>query len=342
MKKKRIVSVLVVTFMLLVTFQVGIIKAEDNDSGYVVGFSNSFNGNSYRQLSEKMLRNVSDELVASGVLKKDIIFAEANQNLPKQVQQIQAFIQQGVDAIIIDPGSSTALNGVLRKASQAGIPCIIVNDGPVNSNAELVYQINFNLKDITGILTKYIAEKLNGKGNIIELRGQAGTESDKLMHQGVLDVLADYPEINIVAEVYTDWTGAKAQTELASVLPTIDDKIDAIVTQGGDSYAAVQVFEKTNRELPIIGGDNRGYFLRWWANEAPEGYETLSVSANPWNVAAGLYVAIDILNGVDVPHEISFPIAQITTENIDNYSEIKPESIGAPTYDHQWVKETLY
>ena len=61
------------------------------------------------------------------------------------------------------------------------------------------------------------------------------------MHQGVLNALKDYPDVKVVSEIYTDWTGSKAQSELNSVLPTLD-KVDGLVTQGGDAYAAVQAF----------------------------------------------------------------------------------------------------
>lgn len=59
----------------------------------------------------------------------------------------------------------------------------------------------------------------------------------------------------------------------------------------------MQAFEAAGMELPVIGGDNRGYFLKWWANEAPDGYDTISVSSNPWDGATGVYVACDILSG---------------------------------------------
>lgn len=119
--------------------------AEDKGEGkgYVIGFSNSYNGNTYRQAMEGYLKEAAEELQKTGEVS-EVIFAESNQNNSTQVQQIENFILQGVDAIIIDPGSATALNGAIQEASDAGIPCIIINDGPVSSEAELCYQINFD------------------------------------------------------------------------------------------------------------------------------------------------------------------------------------------------------
>ena len=308
--------------------------------GYVIGFSNSYNGNTYRQAMEGYLKEAAEELQKTGEVS-EVIFAESNQNNSTQVQQIENFILQGVDAIIIDPGSATALNGAIQEASDAGIPCIIINDGPVSSEAELCYQINFDTIAQMGYLTEYVCEAIGGKGNIIELRGTAGSEFDNIAHEGVLKVLEKYPDIKVVAEIYTDWTGSKAQSELASVLPTLD-KVDGVVTQGGDSYAAVQAFQSAGLDLPIIGGDNRGYFLKWWANEAPEGYDTVSVSSNPWDGATGLYVAVDILDGMDVPKEMIHPFGIVTKDEVKDYADVADEAICCPTFDRDWVRDNLY
>lgn len=309
-------------------------------TNYVIGFSNSYNGNTYRQAMEAYAKAAADELIKTGEVK-ELIFAESNQNNSTQVQQIQNFIMQGVDAIIIDPGSATALNEAIQEASDAGIPCIIVNDGPVSSTAELCYQINFDTIAQMGELTKYVCEAIGGKGNIIELRGTAGSEFDAIAHEGVQKVLEDYPDVKVVSEIYTDWTGSKAQSELASVLPTLD-KVDGVVTQGGDSYAAIQAFLSAKRDLPVIGGDNRGYFLKWWANEAPEGYDTISVSSNPWDGATAVYVAVDILNGMDVPKVMIHPFGVVTKDDVKQFADVADEAIACPTYDREWVRENLY
>ncbi len=340
MKKK-------ILFVFMVVLSVGLIFANgqsENDSsksgGYVIGFSNSYNGNTYRQAMENFMREAAADLKSTGELK-ELIFAESNQNNSTQVQQIENFILQKVDAIIIDPGSGTALNGAIQEASDAGIPCIIINDGPISSKAELCYQINFDNVAMMSYLTDYVCNAIGGKGNLIELRGTAGSSFDGIAHSGVVEGLKNYPNVNVVSEIYTDWTGSKAQSELASVLPTLTS-IDGIVTQGGDSYAAVQAFLSAGLELPVIGGDNRGYFLKWWANEAPENYDTVSVSSNPWDGATGLYVAVDILDGLDVPKEMIHPFAIITKDTVQEYKDVADEAICCPTYDRDWVRTNLY
>lgn len=335
---KWLFVVLILCFVSGFMFAKGGKEAGASGGGYVIGFSNSFNGNTYRQAMEAHAREAAEALKATGELK-ELVFAESNQNNSVQVQQIQSFIMQKVDAIIIDPGSATALTGVIQEASDAGIPCIIVNDGPVESKAELCYQINFDAVDQMSFLAEWVCKKIGGKGNVIELRGTAGSSFDEIAHQGFRKVLDKYPDIKVVSEIYTDWTGSKAQSELASVLPTLP-KIDAILNQGGDSYAAVQAFKASGLPLPVIGGDNRGFFLKWWAKEAPD-YDSISVSSNPWDGATAVYVAVEILNGAKPPKEMIHPFGVITKDEIQNYANVADDAIACPTFDRQWVRENI-
>jgi ribose transport system substrate-binding protein len=313
-------------------------QADSKKGGYVIGFSNSFNGNTYRQAMEAHARDAAEKLKATGELK-ELIFAEANQNNSVQVQQIQSFIMQKVDAIIIDPGSATALTGVIQEASDAGIPVIIVNDGPVESQAELCYQINFDAVEQMSYLGEWVLKQINYKGNVIELRGAMGDSFDAVAHSGFRKVLDKYPDVKVVAEIYTDWTGSKAQAELSSVLPTLP-KIDAILNQGGDSYAAVQAFKAAGLPLPVIGGDNRGFFLKWWANEAPD-YNSISVSSNPWDGATAVYVAVDILNGAKPPKTMIHPFGIVTKDQVQQFKDVADEAIACPTFDREWVKQNI-
>jgi ribose transport system substrate-binding protein len=339
MKSGRIVFLVFLALFLSVTLVfAGGNKDTGKKGGYVIGFSNSFNGNTYRQAMEGHARDAAEKLKATGELK-ELIFAEANQNNSVQIQQIQSFIMQKVDAIIIDPGSATALTGVIQEASDAGIPVIIINDGPVESNAALCYQINFDAVEQMSFLAEWVLKEINYKGNVIELRGAMGDSFDAVAHQGFRKVLDKHPDVTVVAEIYTDWTGSKAQAELSSVLPTLP-KIDAILNQGGDSYAAVQAFKAAGRPLPVIGGDNRGFFLKWWANEAPD-YNSISVSSNPWDGATAVYAAVEILNGARPKNVMIHPFGVVTKDEVQQFRNVPDEAIACPTFDREWVKNNI-
>ena len=160
--------------------------AEEGEAkGIKVGFTNSYNGNSYRQTEEKQMQIVADKLKADGYISEYTV-AEANQDTATQIAQIEDFITQGYDIIIVDPASTSSLNNAIMEACDAGIPVITVNDGPVDCEADLLYQMYFENEEMTKALTEYVCEQMGGSGNLIELRGTAGTTTDDQFNQGVV------------------------------------------------------------------------------------------------------------------------------------------------------------
>lgn len=316
--------------------------AEATGEGIRIGFTNSYNGNSYRQTEEAQMEIVAEELKAQGYISEYTV-AEANQDAATQISQIEDFITQGYDIIIVDPASTSSLNNAIQEACDAGIPVITCNDGPVDMENDLLYQLYFDNVEMTKALTQFVCEQMGGKGNLIELRGTAGTATDDQFHQGVLEALEEYPDVTIVSEIYTDWTASKAQTELNSVLPTLAD-VQGLVTQGGDAYAAVQAFLSagySEADLPVIAGDNRGNFLNWWANEAPEGYQTLSMASNPYNGAMALYVAVDICAGETVANNMVVPFGQVTADTLSEYTGYGDDDVAFTALTWDEVKSQI-
>lgn len=315
-------------------------KKESGGDGYKIGFTDNYNGNSYHQSMEKYMQEVADELKKSGDIS-ELTIAEANQDAATQIPQIEDFVMQGYDLIVVDPCSTSSLNSAVQEACDAGIPVLVINDGPIDYENDLVYQLNFDFTDLAYTLTKEVCEQIGGKGSIIELRGTAGTTCDTQMHEGVEKALKEYPDVKIASEIYTDWTGSKAQSELNSVLPTLD-KVDGLVTQGGDAYAAVQAFTSAGySELPVIAGDNRGSFLSWWAKDAPEGYETISGACNPWDGGMAMYIAVDILNGEDVANNMNCPFGYVKADDVAQYADMAEDEVASTSYDWDTIKSDI-
>ena len=104
-------------------------EAKADAKGIKIGFTNSYNGNSYRQTEEEQMQIVADKLKEEGYISEYTV-AEANQDTATQIAQIEDFITQGYDVIIVDPASTSSLNNAIIEACDAGIPVITVNDGP--------------------------------------------------------------------------------------------------------------------------------------------------------------------------------------------------------------------
>ena len=306
--------------------------------GFVIGFSDNFNGNSFHQQQEAYFEELAKEMQAEGIIS-EYYMAVANNDTATQVSQIENFIMMGCDAIIIDPNSATGLNGVIEEAVEAGITVLVFNDGPVTTPS--CYQLNVDCVYNFGYLADWACEKLNYEGDVLVIRGVAGTAYDEMAYQGMMDVLNSYDGINVVGEVYGEWTSTIAQSEVAAILPSLSN-VDAVIGQGGDAYGAAQAFIAAGLEVPLITAGNRGDFLNWWMKEYEEnGYETISGMASPWFAAASLYLVIDILNGVDVPQYMYYPMELITIDNLMDYEGIADTAVAADEHDWEWVRENL-
>lgn len=310
--------------------------------GFVIGFSNSFNGNAYHQQAEANFTLVAERMKEAGVIS-DYFVTEAGGDNATQSAQIESLILKGVDALIVDPGSATALNGALEEAVAAGIPTLIVNDGPVT--AEGVYNLTFDYSQFASPCLEWVCEKLNGTGKIVLCRGMAGNECDNEIYAAWQATLKNYPDIEVVSEIYGEWNNGVSQQQMASVLPVLD-QVDAVICEGGDAWGVVQAFQAANREVPIVTGGNRGYFLNWWASVVPDGYEAVSGTTNPDILEASLFVAIDILRGKEVKKELDIGCIMIYQEdmvnNLDYYAQMDPESIANVMYTYDWVCQNIY
>ncbi|MCI8398009.1 MAG: ABC transporter substrate-binding protein [Oscillibacter sp.] len=307
--------------------------------GYVIAFTDAFNGNTFHQEIEQYYTDACEELKAQGIIK-DYVLDCANNDAAAQVSQIQNFIMMGVDAIIVDPTSGTALDGAIEEATAAGIPVISFNDGPISSPD--AYQILVDCVYNFDYITRWACEKMGGKGDLLLIRGLAGNEYDNQAYQGMQQALADFPDVNVVGEVYGEWNATVAQQEVASILPSLKN-VDFVVGQGGDAYGAVQAFQAAGMDVPLITAGHRANFINWWG-EAYEknGYETISGMATPWFGAAAVYYAIDVLDGKDVARYTVYPMELITVENLGEYAgKFDDTWVIATEHDWEWVRSEL-
>jgi ribose transport system substrate-binding protein len=101
------------------------------------------------------------------------------------------------------------------------------------------------------------------------------------------------------------------------VLPSLPE-IDAIVTQGGDGYGAAQAFRAAGRDIPIIIMGNRQDELAWWQEQRDaNGYETWSGTIAPGISTLAFWVAQQILDGKEVPKDLTVPYLTVTQETLD-------------------------
>jgi ribose transport system substrate-binding protein len=284
-------------------------------SGKKIAFSNNYAGNSWRQAMLDSYGIVTKKAVDDKIVGAADVFTTADKEVPTQAAQIQNLILQGYDAIVINASSPDALNGAVKQACDAGI-VVVSFDGIVTEPC--AWRVVVDFKDMGKQEVAQMATFQPKGGNLLEIRGLAGTSIDQAIHDGIVEAVKDHPEFKIVSSVEGDWDQTTAQKAVASVLPSLPDVV-GIVDQGGDGYGAAQAFAAAGKPRPTIIMGNRQDELQWWKEQKDkDGYVTWSASIAPGVSTLGFWVAQQILDGhKDVPHDLLVPYLSFTQENFE-------------------------
>ena len=285
-------------------------------SGKKIAFSNNYAGNSWRQAMLKSYDIVSKKAVADKVVGAADVFTTADKEVPTQAAQIQNLILQGYDAIVINASSPDALNGAIKQACDAGI-VVVSFDGTVTEPC--AYRVVVDFKDMGKQEVEQMANFQPHGGNLLEIRGLAGTSIDDAIHAGIAEGVAAHPTFKIVGSVTGDWDQTTAQKAVATVLPSLPPVV-GVVDQGGDGYGAAQAFAAAGKPRPTIIMGNRQDELEWWKEQkAKDGYMTWSASIAPGVSTLAFWVAQQVLDGNrNVPHDLLVPYLAFTQSNFEN------------------------
>src|SRR5882672_11118943 len=227
--------------------------ASADTSGKKIAFSNNYSGNSWRQAMLKSYDLVTKKAVADKVVGAADVFTTADKEVPTQAAQVQNLILQGYDAIVINAASPDALNGAIKQACDAGIT-VVSFDGIVTEPC--AYRVVVDFKDMGKQEIEQMAKFQPKGGNLLEIRGLAGTSIDDAIHAGILEGVAAHSEFKIVGSVTGDWDQTTAQKAVATILPSLPD-VAGIVDQGGDGYGAAQALAAAGKPRPTIIMGNR-------------------------------------------------------------------------------------
>jgi ribose transport system substrate-binding protein len=256
---------------------------------WVLGVSNTLVGNGWR---EEMICAVKAQAQASGVISK-VIVANRNGGPAEQAADIRNLISGGANAIVINPSSSTALNGVIAQAAARGIKIVSVDQ---RVTAPQAHNVTNDQVAYGRIGAEWLFKQLHGKGNVVEMRGIAGVPADTDRHTGFQQALKKYPGIKVVKQTFTGWSFAPGGKQMLDILNS-GVKVDGVWTSGID-YTVVNAFKTAGKSIvPIVGADNNQFLKQLMT---VSGFHGAAVT-NPATIGgAGAAVAIKLLQGKSV------------------------------------------
>ena len=158
------------------------------------------------QCSEDVWRDkLNDELKTSEYLNDSIIvkLASSNDDNVLQNKQVNQFIDEGVDLLIISPNQLSAISKAVDRAHDKGIP-VILYDRKTNSDKYTAF-IGCDNYTIGNSMGKFVVQQLQGHGRVVEICGLEGSSPAMERHRGFMDAIKSYPGIQMVASESGNW-----------------------------------------------------------------------------------------------------------------------------------------
>ncbi|MEN9918710.1 MAG: Sensor histidine kinase TmoS [Bacteroidota bacterium] len=172
-----------------------------------------------------------------------LIIKSVSDDTEKQIQDIEQFISDSVDLLIVTPNKAAPLTPVIEKAFKAGIPVVLVDRKILSDNyTAFVGADNYEIGQEVG---NYIVSVLKEKGNVAEIEGLDGSTSALERHQGFFSVISKYPNINLVYREDAAWLKDVGETKMTQALSK-NIQIDVVYAQNdrmakGAYHAAQQI-----------------------------------------------------------------------------------------------------
>jgi len=293
---------------------------------YKIFLSMSFIGNDWQAEAANMV-----QAMAAHESMRDRVELEvqvAGPNAQRQIQQINSMVQAGADAIVVFPISPNALNNVVRNACDQGV-LVIAYDAEITEPC--AYNVSIDQLEAGRVTAQWLADEMDGEGDIVVITGVPGTSVDQLRTQAAMEVFDSYPGINVVAEAVGMWSQAVARTELSRILATRDwDAIDGLWMQVG-CYTAnamqIEAGHTVDDLIPCAGEGANGGRIQMLpvdtevegSNGAyvPMGAPRISYASPPYSGGLALKLAVSALDGNEIPELTVLPLPIVTNSTIE-------------------------
>ena len=243
----------------------------------------------------------------------DLRIASASDNDDTQIRQINRFVDEGVDLLIISPNQVSTINAAIDRARKKGIP-VVMFDRKTNVGNYTAYMGADNY-GIGRMMGNYVASRLKGKGNIVEIKGLHGSSPAIERHRGFVDAIAHYPGLRIVDSRYAGWLRKQATTQMDSVLREVGP-IDCVFAHNDEmAQGASDALARAHRNegVMVVGID--GLPSKGGGLEAVREKRISASCIYPTRGDLLLELAHNILEKKAFERENRLPAALVTPEN---------------------------
>ncbi|QJD87695.1 substrate-binding domain-containing protein [Cohnella herbarum] len=298
---------------------------KDNSGGNASGSPADEGGNGKKIVIGVSILNLANEFTATlakGIEEKGkelgvkIIINDGQKDPNKQIQQVETFIAQKVDAIIFNPIEAEASSPAVDKAKEAGIPIINVNS--VTKSAPDAF-VGSRDQESAKMAIDYLAERLGSKGNIVMMHGHLGQSAEIDRTEGAVESLKTYPDMKLIAEQTAEWNRDKALTLMQNWLQAHDGQIQGVFAQNDEmGMGALKALEDAGvkKDIVLVSVDAIADALQ----AVKDGRLDATVFQNAAAQGGGaLETALKIINKETFEKEVFVPFELVTKDNVDQY-----------------------
>ncbi len=255
--------------------------------------------------------------VAAAGPNVEAIILDGQANAEKQVSQVENFIAQKVDAIILNPIAYDGCAPAVEAANKAGIPILTLITRVQNQELTATHS-GSDHKESGIIEAEAVAEFLGGKGNIVVIEGVMGIDAQIQRMEGYNEVLAKYPEIKIVAQNTAAWQRDQALDLVENWLQS-GKQFDVVLAQNDNmAMGALKAIEDSGLadKIKVFGIDGDNDALQ--AVKDGRLYATVFQDAKG-QAETAVTAAITLANGGTVDKEYIIPFQLVNMDNVDSF-----------------------
>ncbi|MCW2134513.1 substrate-binding domain-containing protein [Arthrobacter sp. VKM Ac-2550] len=244
----------------------------------------------------------------------EMLWNSAGLDVATQANQVDQYINQGVDAILINPVQADSLQPQIAAAEEAGIPVIDVNSSLKSD--KLAGSVQPDDVAAGEQEAKMMMEALGGKGNVVILEGPIGGSGQIDRGAGIDKVLAENPDVKVLAKDTANWKRDEAVNKMKNWISAFGSDIDGVISQNDDmGLGALQALNESGiDDVKIVGIDGIEDGLK--AVKSGDFIGT-SLQHGTVEMAAGLAVAAKLARGETVEATPQYIMPAITPENVD-------------------------
>ena len=240
----------------------------------------------------------------------EIVFADAQQDNAKQVADVENFLRQRVDLLMISPNEAKPLTPIVERAFKSGVPVIVIDRGiEGDSYTTFIGADNYEIGRQAGA---HIVELLQGRGSIVEIRGLPGSPPAVDRSRGMHDAIAPHPGLQIIHAPVANWLREEAMAQMEMALAA-HPHIDLVYAHNDPMAVGAYLAAKAKgreREMKFIGIDALPGLDG--GRQAVADGKLDATFVYPTGGRQAVELAARILKGEPVPHRVVLETEKIT------------------------------